>query len=149
MELNDDLDDEMSTRDDKTKPSRPSPEFPIRDVSLEGNPSSFVKNTHMPIKSNFPDRLQVRLTSSVELIRASLEPYMAWIEQMIGVPLEQTLTLEVDADPGPRPFGVYRAHTPVHPGSVVKIPFRQPQYIDYIGLIMARVSRDYLSPLHE
>jgi hypothetical protein len=34
----------------------------------------------MAIKSNFPDRLQVRLTSSVELIRASLEPYLAWIE---------------------------------------------------------------------
>jgi hypothetical protein len=54
----------------------------------------------MAIKSNFPDRLQVRLSSSVELIRASLEPYLAWIEKMIGVPLEQTLTLEVDADPG-------------------------------------------------
>jgi hypothetical protein len=54
----------------------------------------------MAIKSNFPDRLQVRLTSSVELIRASLEPYMAWIEEMMGVPLDQTLTLEVDADPG-------------------------------------------------
>ena len=54
----------------------------------------------MTIKSNFPDRLQVRLTSSVELIRASLEPYMAWIEEMMGVPLDQTLTLEVDADPG-------------------------------------------------
>jgi hypothetical protein len=54
----------------------------------------------MVIKSNFPDRLQVRLTSSVELIRASLEPYLEWIEEMIGVPLDQTLTLEVDADPG-------------------------------------------------
>jgi hypothetical protein len=54
----------------------------------------------MTIKSNFPDRLQVRLTSSVELIGASLEPYMAWIEEMMGVPLDQTLTLEVDADPG-------------------------------------------------
>ncbi len=54
----------------------------------------------MAIKSNFPDRLQVRLTSSVELIRASLEPHMTWIEEMIGVPLDQTLTLEVDADPG-------------------------------------------------
>ncbi len=54
----------------------------------------------MAIKSNFPDRLQVRLTSSVELIRASLEPYMAWIEEMMGVTLDQTLTLEVDADPG-------------------------------------------------
>ena len=54
----------------------------------------------MAIKSNFPDRLQVRLTSSVELIRASLEPYIPWIEEVMGVPLDQTLTLEVDADPG-------------------------------------------------
>src|SRR6266852_9361992 len=54
----------------------------------------------MAMKSNFPDRLQVRLTSSVELIRASLEPYISWIEEMMGVPLDQTLTLEVDADPG-------------------------------------------------
>jgi hypothetical protein len=54
----------------------------------------------MAIKSNFPDRLQVRLTSSVELMRASLEPYLAWIEETMGVPLDQTLTLEVDADPG-------------------------------------------------
>ena len=54
----------------------------------------------MAIKSNFPDRLQVRLSSSVELIRASLEPYLAWIEEMVGVPLDQTLTLEVEADPG-------------------------------------------------
>jgi hypothetical protein len=54
----------------------------------------------MTIKSNFPNPLQVRLTSSVELIRASLEPYLAWIEKMIGVPLDQTLRLEVDADPG-------------------------------------------------
>jgi hypothetical protein len=54
----------------------------------------------MAIKSNFPDRLQLRLTSSVELIRASLEPYMAWIEEMMGAPFDQTLTLEVDADPG-------------------------------------------------
>ncbi len=54
----------------------------------------------MAIKSNFPDRLQVRLSSSVELIRASLEPYLAWIEEMVGVPLDQTLTLELEADPG-------------------------------------------------
>jgi hypothetical protein len=54
----------------------------------------------MAIKSNFPDRLQVRLSSSVELIRSSLEPYMAWIEEMMGVPLDQTLTLEVDGEPG-------------------------------------------------
>jgi hypothetical protein len=54
----------------------------------------------MAIKSNFPNQLEVRLTSSVELIRASLEPYIPWIEEMVGVPLDQTLTLEVDADPG-------------------------------------------------
>jgi hypothetical protein len=36
----------------------------------------------------------------VELIRASLEPYQPWIEEMMGVPLDQTLTLEVDADAG-------------------------------------------------
>jgi hypothetical protein len=54
----------------------------------------------MTSKSNFPDRLQVRLTSSVELIRASLEPYIAWIEEMMGEPVDQTITLEVDAHPG-------------------------------------------------
>jgi hypothetical protein len=54
----------------------------------------------MAIKSNFPERLQVRLTSSVELIRASLEPYIPWIEEMMGIPLDQTLTLEVDGEPG-------------------------------------------------
>ena len=54
----------------------------------------------MAIKLNPPDRLQVRLTSSVELIRASLEPYIPWIEEMVGVPLDETLTLEVDTDPG-------------------------------------------------
>jgi hypothetical protein len=54
----------------------------------------------MTIKSNFPNQLQVRRTSSVELIRASLEPYIPWIEEMMGVPLDQTLTFEVDADPG-------------------------------------------------
>jgi SpoVK/Ycf46/Vps4 family AAA+-type ATPase len=54
----------------------------------------------MAIKSNFPDQLQVRLSSSVELIRTSLDPYLAWIEEMMGVPLDQTLTLEVDTNPG-------------------------------------------------
>ena len=53
----------------------------------------------MPIKPNFPDRLQVQLTSSVDLIRASLEPYVGWIEQTMGVPLSETLTLEVDCNP--------------------------------------------------
>jgi hypothetical protein len=54
----------------------------------------------MAIKSKFPDRLQLRLTSTVELIRASLEPHMTWIEEVMGVPLDQTLTLEVDGEPG-------------------------------------------------
>ncbi len=43
---------------------------------------------------------QIRLTSSVESVRASLEPYREWIEQTIGVPLRDTLTLEVDCNPG-------------------------------------------------
>ena len=52
----------------------------------------------MPIKLNMP--VQIRLTSSVESVRASLEPYVGWIEQTIGVPLGETLTLEVDSNPG-------------------------------------------------
>ena len=32
--------------------------------------------------------------------RASLEPYREWIEQMMGVPLSETLMLEVDCNPG-------------------------------------------------
>ncbi len=52
----------------------------------------------MTIKLNMP--VQIRLTSSVESVRASLEPYREWIEQTIGVPLGQTLVLEVDSNPG-------------------------------------------------
>ena len=52
----------------------------------------------MAIKLNTP--VQIRLTSSVESVRASLEPYREWIEQTIGVPLSETLTLEVDSNPG-------------------------------------------------
>src|SRR5438552_8476145 len=54
----------------------------------------------MGTKLNIPHKVQVRLTSSVESIRASLEPYAAWIEQMLGVPLTETLTLEVECNPG-------------------------------------------------
>jgi ATPase family protein associated with various cellular activities (AAA) len=50
--------------------------------------------------TNMPDKLQIRLTSSVESIRASLEPYADWIEQMLDVPLGETLTLDVDCNPG-------------------------------------------------
>ena len=52
----------------------------------------------MAIKLNTP--VQIHLTSSVESVRASLEPYRVWIEQTIGVPLSETLTLEVDSNPG-------------------------------------------------
>lgn len=45
-------------------------------------------------------KVQVRLTSAIELIRASLDPYLPWIEQSIGVPLGETLTLEEDSNPG-------------------------------------------------
>jgi len=53
----------------------------------------------MPIALNIPDKLQIRLTSSVESILASLEPYEKWIEQMLEAPLSETLTLEVDRNP--------------------------------------------------
>ena len=49
---------------------------------------------------NIPDKLQIRLTSSVESILASLEPYAKWMEQMLDAPLSETLTLEVDCNPG-------------------------------------------------
>ena len=52
----------------------------------------------MPTKLNMP--VQIRFTSSVESVRASLEPYVGWIEQTIGVRLSETLTLEVDSNPG-------------------------------------------------
>jgi hypothetical protein len=54
----------------------------------------------MPIAPTIPDKLQIRLTSSVESILASLEPYTKWIEQTLGAPLSETLTLEVDCSPG-------------------------------------------------
>ena len=44
--------------------------------------------------------VQVHLTSSIDLIRASLERYLPWIEEMIGVPLGETLTVESDCNPG-------------------------------------------------
>ena len=53
----------------------------------------------MATELNIPDKVQVRLTSAVETILASLTPYAGWIEQMIGVPLGETLTLEVDCNP--------------------------------------------------
>jgi ATPase family associated with various cellular activities (AAA) len=59
----------------------------------------------MAIKPNIPDKLQIDtvqicLTSSVDSILASLEPYAKWIEQMLDAPLIETLTLEVDCNPG-------------------------------------------------
>jgi ATPase family protein associated with various cellular activities (AAA) len=54
----------------------------------------------MTVAPNIPDKLQIRLTSSVESILASLEPYTKWIEQMLNAPLSETLTLEVDCNPG-------------------------------------------------
>jgi hypothetical protein len=51
----------------------------------------------MAIKLN--KSLQIRLTSSVETVRASLEPYIRWIEETIGVSLSETLTLEVGCNP--------------------------------------------------
>ena len=53
----------------------------------------------MAIELNIPQKVQIRLTSSVELLRSSLEPYEAWIEQTLGVPLSEALTLEVDCNP--------------------------------------------------
>src|ERR1035437_2288453 len=54
----------------------------------------------MTIKPDMPQQLQIRLTSSVELMRASLDAYLPWIEQTLGVPFAQTLPLEVDSNPG-------------------------------------------------
>jgi hypothetical protein len=45
------------------------------------------------------NNLQIRLTSAVESVRASLEPYREWIEEMLGVPVSETLTLECDSNP--------------------------------------------------
>jgi ATPase family associated with various cellular activities (AAA) len=44
--------------------------------------------------------LQIRLTSSVETLLLSLGPYRSWIEQMLDAPFSETLTLEVDCNPG-------------------------------------------------
>jgi ATPase family associated with various cellular activities (AAA) len=54
----------------------------------------------MAIKPTIPDKLQIRLTSSVESVLASLEPYAKWIEQMLDASLSETLTLDVDCNPG-------------------------------------------------
>jgi hypothetical protein len=54
----------------------------------------------MTIKTNNPLKLQMGLSSSVELIRASLEPYLPWIEQTMGVAFSQTVTLAVPSNPG-------------------------------------------------
>jgi hypothetical protein len=54
----------------------------------------------MAMAPNIPDKLQIRLTSSVESILASLEPYAGWIEQMLDATLSETLTIEVDCNPG-------------------------------------------------
>jgi hypothetical protein len=53
----------------------------------------------MAMNLKIPQKVQIRLTSSVELLRASLEPYMAWIGQMLGAPLSESLVLEVDCNP--------------------------------------------------
>jgi hypothetical protein len=45
-------------------------------------------------------KVQIRLTSAAETVMASLEPYVQWIEQVMDVPLSETLTLEVDCNPG-------------------------------------------------
>lgn len=54
----------------------------------------------MTKKTDNPQKLQIGFTPSVELIRASLEPYLPWIEQTLGVVFNQTLTLAVLSNPG-------------------------------------------------
>src|ERR1039458_6533793 len=54
----------------------------------------------MAIDQTIPEKLQIRLTSSIETILASLQPYAKWIEEMLGAPLSETLTLDVDCNPG-------------------------------------------------
>src|SRR3954465_7207326 len=44
--------------------------------------------------------MQIRFTNSEESVRASIEPYAQWIERMMGVPVGETLTLEVECNPG-------------------------------------------------
>ena len=45
-------------------------------------------------------KVQIRLSSAAELILASLEPHARWIEEVMGVPLSETITLELDCNPG-------------------------------------------------
>lgn len=45
-------------------------------------------------------KVQIRLAPAAELILASLEPHAQWIEEIMGVPLSETLTLELDCNPG-------------------------------------------------
>ena len=54
----------------------------------------------MTTKTDNPQKLQIGLTSSVELIRASLEPYLPWVEQTMGVAFSQTVTLAMASNPG-------------------------------------------------
>ena len=51
------------------------------------------------MNSTIPEKLQIRLTSSIETILASLQPYARWIEEMLGATLSETLTLEIDCNP--------------------------------------------------
>ena len=53
----------------------------------------------MATQPHNPNKLQIRLTSLVESIRAALDPYVPWIEQTLGVSIDQTLTLGVDSNP--------------------------------------------------
>jgi hypothetical protein len=39
--------------------------------------------------TNLSSTVQIRLTSSVETILASLQPYAKWIEQTLGVPTSE------------------------------------------------------------
>lgn len=68
------------------------PMLPFATVSLE--------NAFMLGKDQTTQLLQIRLASAVELARATLEPYWPWITNTIGVPLDETLTIEVDTNPG-------------------------------------------------
>ncbi len=54
----------------------------------------------MTMKTDNLQKLQVGLTPSVELIRASLEPYLPWIEKTLGINIDQTLTIALGSNPG-------------------------------------------------
>jgi hypothetical protein len=54
----------------------------------------------MSIGFAIPDKVQIRFTSAPETILASLHSYEAWVEQMLGAPLRETLILETDCNPG-------------------------------------------------